>query len=146
LASTQIEPGAVLAQFEMHVELGKVREFARATQSNHPSYDVDPRPVISPTFLAAAALWVPPDAPRTYEALGMDLHRVLHGEQEFRFYAEPIRAGDRLTVTIRLESVTTKTGRRGGSMRIAKVVTEFTNAEDDVVARAWSTTIETEGA
>jgi N-terminal half of MaoC dehydratase len=142
----QLAPGDVLASFEMQVELGKIREFARATQSSHPSYTTDACPAIPPTFLAVAALWQPSEMPRLYEALGMDLHRVLHGEQEFCFYGKPIRAGDRLRVTVRLESVVTKAGRRGGSMRFGKIVTDFTDVDGRLAARAWSTTIETEAA
>jgi len=138
--------GGVLARFELVVERGKIREFARATGSTNPAYFDDDRPLIPPTFLMSAALWQPPDVPRPYEALRMDLRRVLHGEQEFRFHGPPPRAGARLAVEVRIESVTEKTGRRGGTMRLARVVTDFADERGRVVAQSFATTIETEAA
>jgi N-terminal half of MaoC dehydratase len=135
--------GESLGRFEMVIELGKVREFARATGSSHPAYFEDERPPIPPTFPMAAALWQPDDVQRPYAALGMDLRRVLHGEQEFTYHGPLPRAGDRLTVEIRIESVEEKEGRRGGTMRLAHVLSTFTNEAGDVVAHARSTTIET---
>ncbi|MEX2555140.1 MAG: MaoC family dehydratase N-terminal domain-containing protein [Actinomycetota bacterium] len=133
----------VLGRFEMMIERGKIREFARATGATHSAYFNDERPPIPPTFLASAALWQPPDVPRPYQALGMDLRRVLHGEQEYRFYGSMPRAGDRLVVEIRVESVNEKDGRRGGTMRLARIVSDFTDETGRLVAQAWSTTIET---
>jgi hypothetical protein len=136
--------GRVLARFDMVIERGKIREFARATGSTNPAYLDDEHPPVPPTFLASSALWQPTDVPRAYEALGMDLRRVLHGEQEFRFYGPPVRAGVRLAVEIRIESVTEKVGRRGGTMRVARVATDFADETGRLVAQSFSTTIETE--
>jgi hypothetical protein len=41
----------------MEVELGKIREFARATKSSNPDYLAADRPVSPATFLATSALW-----------------------------------------------------------------------------------------
>jgi hypothetical protein len=136
-------PGEVLARFEMTVERGKIREFARATGSANQAYLEEATPPAPPTFLTSAVFWQPADAKRPYEALGMDLRRVLHGEQEFRFFGPPVRAGATLSVEVRIESVVEKEGRRGGTMRLARVVTEFIDDEGQLVARARSTTIET---
>jgi hypothetical protein len=138
------DAGTVLARFEMLVERGKIREFARATGSSKPAYLEDEHPPVPATFLATAALWQPEGVPRPYEALGMDLARVLHGEQEFRFHGPPVRAGARLAVEIRIESVTEKAGRRGGTMRFARVATDFVDETGRLVAQAFATTIETE--
>ena len=136
--------GRVLARFELVVERGKIREFARATGSTNPAYLEDERPPVPPTFLMSAAHWLPADAPRPYEALGFDLRRVLHGEQEFRFRCPLPRAGDRLTVEIRIDSLSEKAGRRGGTMRFGRVVTDFTGPGGNLVAQGFATTIETE--
>jgi hypothetical protein len=138
--------GRVLARFDFVVELGKIREFARATGSTNPAYFEDPDPPVPPTFLMAAAFWQPPGVPRPYAALGMDLRRVLHGEQEFRFHGPPPRAGTRLTVEIRIESVVEKAGKRGGTMRFARVATDFVDDAGRAVAQGFATTIETEAA
>lgn len=134
--------GPFLGRFEMVVERGKIREFARATGATDPVYFGEDPP-IPPTFLASAAHWQPDDVPRAHEALGMDLRRVLHGAQEFRFHGPPPRAGARLTVEMRIESVDEREGRRGGRMRLARVVTEFADETGRVVAQARGTTIET---
>jgi len=135
----------VLGRFELVIEVGKVREFARATGATHRAYFEDEHPPIPPTFLASAALWQPASVPPPYEALGMDLQRVLHGEQEYRFLGPLPRAGDRLVVEVRIESVTEKKGRRGGTMRLARIVSDFTNEAGELVAQARATTIETGG-
>ena len=136
----------VLGTFEMLIERGKIREFARATRLTDSAYFDDEAPPIPPTFLATAAFWQPDDVPRPYEALGMDLRRVLHGEQEYRFYGPLPRAGSRLRVELRVESVEEKRGRKGGSMRLAHVVTDFYDDHGALVAQGRSTTIETGGA
>jgi acyl dehydratase len=137
------ESAEVITRFEMTVERGKIREFARATGSTNPAYLEEDTPPVPPTFFTSAVFWQPADAKRPYEALGMDQRRVLHGEQEFRFFGPPVRAGARLSVEVRIESVVEKEGRRGGTMRLARVVTEFTDDQGQLVARARSTTIET---
>jgi hypothetical protein len=136
------EERRVLARFEMAVERGKVHEFARATGATDPAYFSE-RPPVPPTFLISAAHWRPPGTPLPYEAIGMDLRRVLHGEQEFRFHGAPVLAGTTLTVEVRLESLTAKASKRGGLMRVARIVTEFTDEDGVVVAEGIATTLET---
>ena len=129
--------------FPMAVERGKVREFARATQSTSAAYRDDPAPPVPPTFLMTMAFWSPPEAGELWNQVGMDLRRLLHGEQEFRFPKGPPRAGTQLTAKTRVESVTEKEGKRGGSMTFAVTVTEFRDESGEVVAEARSTAIET---
>jgi hypothetical protein len=138
------QPGTVVARFEMTVELGKVREFARATQATHPHLVDAEAPPITPTFLMSAALWQPPDAPQPYEALGMELERLLHGEQEFEFFGPPPGVGRRLAVEVLIESIVEKRGRRGGVMRVGRIVTNFVDETGTLVARSRTTAIETE--
>ena len=140
--SAVTEERRVLARFAMAVERGKIHEFARATGATNPAYFSE-HPPVPPTFLISAAHWRPPGTPPPYEAIGMDLRRVLHGEQEFRFHGPPVRAPATLTVEVRLESLTAKEGRRGGLMRVAQIVSEFSDEDGRVVAEAISTTLET---
>jgi hypothetical protein len=139
------QAGSVLGQFEMRIELGKVREFARATGASDPAYFSSEAPPIPPTFLMTTAFWQPEGMLRPYEALGMNLKRVLHGEQRFSFFTnEPIRVGDVLHVEVRIEDVRTKKGRRGGTMRLARIVTDFRDLAGNLVAQGRSSTIETD--
>src|SRR3954453_10841909 len=43
--------------YDMVVERGKIREFARATMSRNPDYFDDPVAVSPPTFLMASSFW-----------------------------------------------------------------------------------------
>jgi acyl dehydratase len=129
----------------MHVERGKIREFARAIQDDDPCYRDEAAaeaegglwpPV---TFLATLAHW---DEGRGRPGLPFDLRRVLHGEQTYEFL-EPIVAGDRLIAVTRIADVYEKPGRRGGVMTFCVTETAFTNQRGELVARARSVRIET---
>jgi MaoC dehydratase-like protein len=133
--------------FTMVVELGKVREFARATKSRNPAYDGAPgeRPVSPATFLMSSAFWSGP-ASDPWHGVDRNFERLLHGEQEFVFHGEPPRAGDVLTGQSRIDRVYTKQGKRGGEMRFTETVTEYRDASGRLVAEARGTSIETSQA
>jgi hypothetical protein len=124
--------------YEVVIERGKVREFAKAMQSENPAYEGD-RAVIPPTFLATAALWAPPGARAD---AGFDRARLLHGQQEFVFHGPVPRAGTTLMATERIESRYEKQGKRGGTMRFAVLVTEFRDGAGKLLAEGRSTLIE----
>jgi acyl dehydratase len=129
----------------MHVEWGKVQEFARSIKDDDPLY-FDPEharreagAVMAPvTFLQTLVHWT--DEPRLRPP--MDLKRVLHGEQEFEFFG-PIVVGDALTAATRIADLYEKPGKRGGSMTFCVMETDFTNQRGELVARARATSIET---
>lgn len=75
-------------------------------------------------------------------ALGADLERLLHGEAAWE-YVRPIRAGDELTATTRVGEITTREGKRGGTMTLATIETVYVNQRGDRVARRRDTLIET---
>jgi len=130
--------------FEMEVEKGKVREFARATQSRHPEYLEDPQPPIPPTFLTSVTFWQPPEANELFRKLDIDGRRLLHGEQEYVFFgATTPRAGAPLLARTHVEEIYEKEGKRGGTMTFVVTVTDFHSPEGDLVAQARSTAIET---
>lgn len=129
--------------FDMWVERGKIREFARATKSAHPEYLDEEQPPITPTFLQTSAFWSPPTGDNPMRDVGMDLRRLLHGEQEFVFPGPPPRAGEQLTVQTRIESIEEKEGKRGGTMTFVRTVTEFRDAAGNLRAESKSTAIET---
>ena len=110
----------------MHVERGKIQEFARAIKDDDPLYYDEGH---------AARVLLLGGTP-------FDLKRVLHGEQEFEFLA-PIHAGDVLTAVSKIVDVYEKPGKRGGSMTFAVTETEYRNAKGALVARARAVGIET---
>ena len=127
--------------FEMPIERGKVREFARATHSANPAYG-EPEPVIPPTFLVTAMGWEPVDEDPVGQ-LGFDIARLLHGEEEYVFHGPLPRAGQTLSVTSRLGRQFEKVGTRGGTMRFATIVHEYRDPAGVLVAEQHSTLIET---
>jgi len=131
--------------FTMRVELGKVREFARATKSKNPEYLESDEPVMPVTFLQTSAFWQTPASSPT-RGMTRDMSRVLHGGQEFVFHGEPPRAGAVLTGQTRVDKVYTKQGSRGGAMNFTEMVTEYRDETGKVVAESRTISIVTERA
>jgi acyl dehydratase len=139
--------GKTGAPVTMHVERGKIREFAAAIKDDDPLYWDEEHAtreaggIMPPiTFLQTVSHWDQLGSSRP--RLPFDLKRVLHGEQEYEFL-KPIRVGDVLTAVSRIADVYEKPGKRGGSMNFAVTETEYTNQRGEVVARARAVTIET---
>ena len=140
--------GAEGTPFELCVERGKIREFARATHSTHPSYWKEEHPVSPPTFLTTMFFWEE-QAPgcNPWHLVRLDPKRGMHAEQEYVFFGPPPRAGTVLDCRSRIESVFHKEGRRGGRLTFAVMVTEFRDrATGSLVAEARMTGVETEKA
>lgn len=128
--------------YEVPIERGKIREFARATGAEHERYQ-EPLPPVPPTFLTTAGnLWCPPDE-RAMKDLDLDLERLLHAEEEFAFPGPPPTAGQTLTAASRLDDQWTKEGRRGGTLRFTRLVTEFRDSSGSCVAEQRTTFVET---
>jgi acyl dehydratase len=130
----------------MHIERGKIREFAKAIKDDDPLYfdealaTKEAGGIMPPvTFLQTVNHW---DDGRGRLRLPFDLKRVLHGEQEYEFL-KPIHAGDVLTAVSRIVDIYEKPGKRGGSMNFAVTETEYKNERGELVARARHITIET---
>jgi hypothetical protein len=136
--------GAVGIPFEMDVERGKIREFAKAVRSAHPDHWTGDAPVSPPTFLTSMFFWEeanPGSDP--WAQVKMSQERGMHAEQEFLFHGPPPRAGARLWCTSRIDSIYEKQGRRGGTLEFAVKVTEFRDADGTLVAEARMTGVET---
>ena len=127
----------------MRVELGKIREFAKAVKDDNSAYRGD-TPIAPPTFLMTIAHWIG-NLGETRSAVKLDYRRLLHGEQDFEF-VKPIRPGDTLTFRSRTKDVFEKDGKRGGKMLFVIGETEFTNQRGEVVAYMRNTAIETADA
>jgi hypothetical protein len=126
--------------FELHVELGKLREFARATGAAGATYLEGETPPMPPTFLATARLWQG-ESSSPYANVDLDLKRLLHGAQEFVFHGPPPRAGTKLVARARVEKVYEKQGRRGGAMTFVEAVTEYHDEAGTLVATSRNTSI-----
>jgi acyl dehydratase len=124
----------------MPVEQGKVREFARATKAGDERFTADPAPFLPPTFLVTNAFWLAPGS-WVLEYGDLDWARLLSGGSEFTFSGPPLRAGERLTATQRVDEVYRKQGRRGGDMTFIVFTTTFARPDGSVAARERHTTI-----
>ena len=122
--------GRTLTPHSATVEAGRLRLFAKATGETRPEY-VDeaaaraaghPALPAPPTF-ALCLDFEMTDPYGWFADFGIDIARVLHGTQTFRYFA-PIYAGDRLSFASRIEDVFQK--RRGALTFVVKE-TDVTN-------------------
>lgn len=130
-------------EFEMDIERGKVREFAKATFAPSPEHYDGRHPVAPPTFLTTMFGWEPDDA-SPWRKLGIDPARTVQAGQEYVFHGPPPRAGDRLIGRSRIAEMYTKEGRRSGTMQFVVMVTEFRDESGRLVAEARITAAELE--
>lgn len=130
--------GKEYTPFTVTVERGKIKEFARAIGDLSPFYLDD--------AVGRASEWgdiiAPPTFPTTFRDetadtgsmlrdLGVDIGRILHGEQEFEHY-KPIRPGETYLCRSRVTDIYEKTGRSGA---MAFVVREMavTDGDNEIV-------------
>jgi acyl dehydratase len=73
-------------------------------------------------------------------SVGIELHRVVHGEQRFT-YTRPVRPGDRLTATLTVDSL-----RQIGGADIIGTRSEITDEHGAPVCTAFATLVHTGAA
>lgn len=137
----RLAPGVCAEAYEMVVERGKIREFARATHATDPSYDGG-RPVIPPTFLTTSAFWTGPESSVLRNAR-LPWGRLLSGGADYVFHGPPIEAGTRLTVQEEIRDVYTKVGRRAGEMTFIAFTVSFRRDDGALAAEEHHLTIVT---
>ncbi|MEW2573892.1 MaoC family dehydratase N-terminal domain-containing protein [Streptomyces sp. NPDC047070] len=129
------------------VERGKILEFVRATCTDDPVH----------TDLELAAESGFPGAPATathvvvaghhrdqrtfVERLGLELGRVVVGSVDWS-YRRPLVAGDTLRGTRRVVGDETREGRRGGTMRLITLETEFVDGRGELAVTQREVLIE----
>lgn len=136
--------GHELPPFEVRVEPGRLRFFAKATGQTHPLY-VDeaaaraaghPGLMVPPTFLFCLEM-ESPDPAAIRNLLGLDYKRLLHGEQRF-VYGAPAFAGDALRFAQRIEDIYDK---KGGALEFVQRRTLVHNQHGLQVAELHGTTV-----
>jgi hypothetical protein len=132
-----------LGTIEVPVERGRLRFFAKAIGETEPIYsditaarEAGHRDLpVPPTFFFSLSLETP--EPFAYlDELGVDLRRILHGEQRFD-YTTTAYAGDTLTLSERIVDVTSK---RGGALELITKETDIRRG-DEPVARATTVVV-----
>jgi acyl dehydratase len=120
----------------------KIREFADAIGDPNPAYrDPEaaralgyPEVIAPPTFPVVLSMRAGHQVVLDPE-LGLDYSRVVHGEQRF-VYARPVRAGDRLTVTVSVESI-----RSAGGNDLLTTRGDVATVDGEHVLTAYSTLV-----
>lgn len=136
--------GTALPAFDVAVEKGRLRFFAKATGQDDPVYTDE----AAARAAGHRALPVPPtfffclemDGPRPAamrELLGIDIARVLHGEQAFVYHAMAY-AGDVLRFEPRIADIYAK---KGGALEFVLRETRVTDAAGSLVAELRTTTV-----
>ena len=136
--------GHQLPPFQVEVEKGRLRFFAKATGQTDPVYvdeaaarDAGHRGLpVPPTFFFCLEMEAPnPAAVR--ELLGMDYRSLLHGEQGFSYHAMAY-AGDTLTFRQRIEDIYDK---KNGALEFVVRKTRVSNQRDELVAELRCVTV-----
>jgi hypothetical protein len=144
------------------IEEGHVLAFARAVGDDNPAFR-GPDAVAPPTFVQASAQWDPdyplrPKVGQPWFGSGRDTTGArrepgaggdgrggtgLHAEQHY-IYHRPLRVGDVLTATTRAGETWEKQGRRAGKLIFTESITEFRDANGELVVTARGVGVRTE--
>ncbi len=124
------DPETCISSFVLPIELSKVREMSVALM---PGGELGTEaPLVVPTFTAASGHWQNRRGIMT-DVLGLELSRVLHGEQRYLFKRFP-RVGETLEGSTSLESVSVREGQKGGRMRLFTLRTDYTADGEQVIS------------
>jgi len=135
--------GQSFPPFTFEVERGKIRELALAIGDDNPAYqsreeaqaagyrDVPLYPTSPTTF----AFWGNRKMVGQLVSLGINVMRILHGEEEYEYLA-PVYPGDTLTGVMTLVDGKTRQGQGGSSMDILTIEIAYTNQHDTPVLKA----------
>ncbi|MBM3219767.1 MAG: MaoC family dehydratase [Candidatus Rokubacteria bacterium] len=132
--------------YSVTVERGRIKDFARAIGDLSPFY-LDDRvgaasefgDIIAPPTFAITFRDEHADTNTMLKDLGVDISRILHGEQEFGLH-RPILAGETLLCRPKITDVYEKSGR-SGPMAFVVRETSVTDAKNELVATMRGVTV-----
>lgn len=133
--------GKILPPAVLEIEKGRLRFFAKAIGETDPVYTDEaaaqaagyPSLPAPPTFIFAAELDAGTLMPALIE-MGVNLPRILHGEQQFTYLA-PVCAGDTITVQSRISDIYDK---KNGALEFLVKDSTVTNQHGKQVAQMRS--------
>lgn len=132
--------------FAVTVERGRIKAFAEALGDLNPFYlddevgrasewgDVIAPPTFPVTFRSARG-----DSAALLRDLGVDISRVLHGEQEFEQF-RPIRPGETFLCRTRIVDISEKSGRSGPMAFVTREIA-VTDGSNEIVATMRQVTV-----
>ena len=140
--------GVVSEPRTVTVEKGFLTFFAKATGETDPVYFDEtaaraaghPGIPMPPTYLFSLAMAAPAKRGSLFDAeggIGVDLARILHGEQSFTYH-RPIHAGDTLTLVTTTSDIYAK---KGGALQFIVQDTEARDLAGDLCAAMRSVTV-----
>jgi acyl dehydratase len=143
--------GKEIGRIAFPVERSKLAELSKAFGDGDPVwYDPEaaraagfagiPTP---PTVTVLMDHWREGGVGALVETVGLEMARVLHGEAAWE-YLVPVRGGDELDARAVVKDVTTREGKRGGTMTLVTIDTEFTNQRGELAVRRTDTLIQRE--
>jgi len=129
--------------FTIEVERGKIRELALAIGDDDPIYQSReaaqaagyPDVPLFPTAPTLFTFWGNAKMVSQIVSLGINVMRVLHGEEEYEYLA-PINPGDILTGVMTVVDGKTRQGKDGSSMDILTTEIRYTNQHGQPVLKA----------
>ena len=118
------------------VEKGQLKFFAHATGETNPIYFGEaaarapgpPALPAPPTFTFSLALGAPPTKGNLLGDIGVDMQRILHGEQSFTYH-RPIYAGETITLITTTSDICEK---KGGARESIVQDTKASNAAGEL--------------
>ena len=121
----------------INVEQGQAQFFAKATGAKDKVYwDVEaakaaghPGLPVPPTFLFCLDSLAPSQDRSVLQQLGVDIGRLLHGEQRFK-YGKPVYVGDEITFQ---NEITDMYEKKGGALQFVVSETTATNQNGEYV-------------
>ena len=139
--------GQSFEPFTFEVDKSKIKELAQALGDDNPIFYDDaaakaaglPGIVAPPTFPTLFKMWGEGGSASHIKAMGGDILRLLHGEEEYEYHAF-ICPGDVITGQTRVVSIEEKEGRNG-PMDFLKLQTEYRNQRDELVVVARTTIV-----
>lgn len=139
--------GKSFEPFSFEVDKSKIRELAQALGDENAIFVDDeaaqasglPGIVASPTFPTLFKMWGEGGSTPHIEAMGGNLLRLLHGEEEYEYHTF-IRPGDVITGQTTVVDIDEKKGR-SSHLDITKMQTEYHNQKGELVAIARTTIV-----
>lgn len=137
--------GVELPPRTIEVERWQILQFARAIGESNPIFMDEAAAraagyralVAPPTFAFCLSTMAAPEPFEMLRVLGIDRHRILHGEQSFTYHI-PICAGDVLTFRIRCVDIYDK---KGGALEFVTQETAVTNPSGQPVVNMRGVTV-----
>ncbi|UTI66200.1 MaoC family dehydratase N-terminal domain-containing protein [Paraconexibacter antarcticus] len=142
--------GRDLGTITFPIDRSKLMELSRSFFDTDPTWH-DPEAAAAqgfaevptpPTVTTLVDHWRAGGALETAASIGADLNRLLHGEASWELLV-PVHLGDVLTTRGSITDVTRREGKRGGTMTMVTIQTEFVNQRGELAARRTDVLIET---